>query len=366
MYGINKFIVNQERNDYSEHLADFDFKLDCSMGSNPYGTWPGLMVTNQVVKELAYYPFSDEPLKEAIAEYFAPMVSLKPSNICLCCGSIGAMLTINRMVLKEGTVILGIAPQFSAVVDDFLTYGASYQPVYLKKEKQYHFDLAEFLAELDKLETAYVYIDNPNNPTGQIVSLADIEKIIQAAKTRDSFVVIDEAYGDYMSMDNSAANLIEKYDNLAVVRTFSKGFGAAGLRLGYILAQDRIVQLLNKVNVPFANNSLANDCALQLLASNWVQQTKERVLVAKQTLCNGGLKVIKMASTAQSTPISLLYCDDEGIDLCQVLEQTGLRAITGAGYEGIGQNSVRLNVHEDMPLLMECLRNAEMIINKQS
>ena len=120
------------------------------------------------------------------------------------------------------------------------------------------------------------------------------------------------------------------------------------------------------MNVPFANNSLANDCALQLLASNWVQQTKERVLVAKQTLCNGGLKVIKMASTAQSTPISLLYCDDEGIDLCQVLEQTGLRAITGAGYEGIGQNSVRLNVHEDMPLLMECLRNAEMIINKQS
>lgn len=364
MYGINKFILHQERNDYSEHLSDFAYKIDCSMGSNPYGTWPGLECPKDLFQNIAHYPHSDLELKEAIAKYYSKHFHLTADNIALTCGSIGAVLALNRMILNEGKVILGIAPQFTAVVDDFITYGAKYSPVFLRKEDNYKFSLDNFLEALRKIQTAYVYIDNPNNPTGQIINLDDIEKIIKEAQIRDSFVLIDEAYGDYMDHENSAGKLIDKYDNLAVVRTFSKGFGAAGIRLGYIIAQKGVIDLVNKVNIPFSKSSIADYIAMRLLSSDWIEQTKKRVLEAKKTLFSG-LKVIKMAHTSATTPISLLYCDNEEVDLCQVLEQTGVRAISCVGYDGLSKNSIRLNVHEDMPLLMECLHNAEKILSNK-
>lgn len=362
MYGINPILLKQERNDYSEHLSEFDFKLDCSMGSNPYGYWPGLSAEG-VLTHVEDYPHGDQELKKAIAQYYASSVPLSDQQIALCCGSIGAMLTVNRMILKEGHVIVGIAPQFSAVVDDFVTYGADYQPVFLKKGENYQFNLQNFLAAMNQHQNAYIYIDNPNNPTGQIIDLSDIKTILDQAKERNSFVVIDEAYGDYMADKQSAMQLVNEYDNLAVIRTFSKAFGAAGLRLGYIIAQEKIIKLLNKVNVPFSMSSVAGYLAMRLLASDWVEQTRVKVQAAKKTL-RAGLREIKIAHTSDKTPISLLYCTDESVDLCKVLEQTGLRAITGYGYQGLGINSVRLNVHENMELLMECLHQAETILKK--
>ncbi len=362
MYGINKYILDQVRNDYSEHLSDFPYKIDCSMGSNPYGAWPGLDLPKDLFNEIAHYPESDSKLKQAIAGYYSKDVTLTEDNITLTCGSIGAVLALNRMTLREGKIVLGIAPQFSAVVDDFVTYGCDYRPVYLKKEENYKFNLGGFLTELRKYHTTYIYIDNPNNPTGQIIPIEEIEEIVREAQERNSFVVIDEAYGDYMDNGNSAINLVEKYDNLAVVRTFSKGFGAAGIRLGYIIAEKNIISLVNKVNIPFSKSSIAEYIALRLLSSNWIEETKKRVYESKKTLLKG-LNKIKAAHTAYTVPISMLYCDNEEIDLSKVLEKTGIRAITCAGYEGLGQNSVRLNIHENMEILMECLHNAEKLLD---
>lgn len=363
MYGINKFILNQERNDYAEHLADFDYKIDCSMGSNPYGTWPGLDCPRDLFTNIALYPHSDLELKEAIARYYSKSFQIAPENITLTCGSIGAVVALNRMILKEGRVILGIAPQFTAVVDDFITYGAQYRPVYLRKEENYKFNPDVFLETMTKYQTAYIYIDNPNNPTGQIIGLDIIEKIIKEAQARDSFVVIDEAYGDYMDNENSAGKLVNTYDNFAVVRTFSKGFGAAGIRLGYIIAQKGVIDLVNKVNLPFSKSTIAEYIALRLLESDWIEQTKKRVHEAKKTL-RAGLKVINMAHTSDYTPISLLYCENEEIDLCKVLEQTGVRAVSCTCYEGLGKNCIRLHVHKNMSLLMECLHDAEKLLMK--
>ena len=100
MYGINKYILDQIRNDYSEHLSDFPYKIDCSMGSNPYGAWPGLELPKELFTSIAQYPESDSELKQAIAAYYSKDVNLTENNITLTCGSIGAMLALNRMVLK--------------------------------------------------------------------------------------------------------------------------------------------------------------------------------------------------------------------------------------------------------------------------
>ena len=339
MYGIREVLLRQERNDYSEHLSQAPFELDCSMGSNPYGFCPGVSFDAGLFTEVVEYPHSDDGIKDAIIEANAGTVALGRENILLTCGSIGAILALNRMVLCPGKVVLGLAPQFSAVVDDFVTYETLYRPVYLRPERNYAFDLGEFLEAMRANPGAYIYIDNPNNPT----------------------VVLDEAYGDYMPPEESAMHLVGKYDNLAVMRTFSKGMGAAGIRLGYILAHPAVIAAAGKVNVPYSKNELAGRIAEELIRHDWAGQCRERVAVDKPRML-ASLKKLKYAETCMSVPITMLYTDDESVDLCAVLEKAGIRAITCEGYEGLGKNGVRLNIHKDIDRLIELLSAAEDLL----
>ena len=361
MYGIKEVLLTQERNDYHEHLSQAPFELDCSMGSNPYGICPGIVCDAETINGVAEYPHSDDDLKEAIIRYYSSEVSLSPDQILLTCGSIGGVLTLNRMILGPGKVVLGIAPQFSAVVDDFVTYETVYRPVYLRKENNYKFQLDEFLDNMRKNPGSYIYIDNPNNPTGQVIGLKDAEAIVALAKELDSFVVLDEAYGDYMDTAESAVHLINKYDNLAVLRTFSKGMGAAGIRLGYLMADPVVAGAAAKVNIPYAKNELAGHIAMELIKNDWAGQCRSIVSRDKKRML-AALDKIKYAVTDVNIPITMLYVDDESVDLCEVLEKVGIRAITGAGYEGIGKNTLRLNMHKDVDRLIELLKKAEELV----
>lgn len=361
MYGIREVLLRQERNDYSEHLSQAPFELDCSMGSNPYGFCPGVSFDAGLFTEVVEYPHSDDGIKDAIIEANAGTVALGRENILLTCGSIGAILALNRMVLCPGKVVLGLAPQFSAVVDDFVTYETLYRPVYLRPERNYAFNLGEFLEAMRANPGAYIYIDNPNNPTGQVIPLADAERIVSLARELDSFVVLDEAYGDYMPPEESAMHLVGKYDNLAVMRTFSKGMGAAGIRLGYILAHPAVIAAAGKVNVPYSKNELAGRIAEELIRHDWAGQCRERVAADKPRML-ASLKKLKYAETCMSVPITMLYTDDESVDLCAVLERAGIRAITCEGYEGLGKNGVRLNIHKDIDRLIELLSAAEDLL----
>ena len=361
MYGIRQVLLTQERNDYSEHLSQAPFELDCSMGSNPYGFCPDVHFDATLYTDVVEYPHSDDDIKDAIINRYKDVVKLTRDEILLTCGSIGAILTLNRMVLVPGKVIIGLAPQFTAVVDDFVTYETVYRPVYLKKENNYAFKLDDFLAAMKANPGAYIYIDNPNNPTGQVIPLEQAEEIVKLARELDSFVVLDEAYGDYMPPAESAVRLIDKYDNLAVMRTFSKGMGAAGIRLGYLLANPVVIGAAAKVNVPYSKNEIAGRIAEAIINCDWAGRCREKVLIDKPKML-ASLDKLKYSETCNSVPITMLYTDDESIDLCSLLEKVGIRAITCDGYEGLGKNAVRLNIHKNIDRLIELLKEAEALL----
>lgn len=363
MYGINKFLLSYERNDYSEHLSDFEYKIDCSLGTNPYGKWPGLKIGQEIFEHIELYPHGSEILLEEICKYFSETAKIMPENIGLSCGSMGALMAINRMFLKPGKKIIGVAPQFSAAIDDFNIYEAEYHPVFLREENNYQFILEDFLRELIKVEDAYIYIDNPNNPTGQVIPKSDLEKIIAEAQKRNSFVVIDEAYGDYMDTKESAVDLLDQYDNLVVIRTFSKGLGAAGIRLGYAIARKEFISLFNKVNVPFSNNTIADYIATQIINSGWDKENRPEINAGKRRILNE-LSTLKVGYTSENVPISMIYCDNKEIDLRKLMEETGLKVVSCEGYEGLGKNSVRTNLHSDMDMLIDCLKESEKLLEK--
>lgn len=363
MYGINNFLVEYKRNDYSGHLSDFPCKIDCSLGTNPYGRWSNLKMNQEIFEQIELYPHRSESLLEGISKYFSNVANIKPENISLACGSIAAIMAVNRMFLKPGKRIVGIAPQFSAVIDDFNIYEVEYLPVYLREENNYQFILEDFLSELIKVKDAYIYIDNPNNPTGQIIPKKDLEKIIIESQKRNSFVVIDEAYGDYMDLNNSVVDLLDQYDNFVVIRSFSKGFGAAGIRLGYVIGSKEFINLFNKVNIPFSNNTIADYIASQIINSGWDKENRHKINQGKRRVLNE-LSILKVGYTSVNIPISMIYCDNKSIDLCKLMEKVGLKVVSCEGYDGLDKNSIRLNLHADMELLMECLKEAEELLEK--
>ena len=139
---------------------------------------------------------------------------------------------------------------------------------------------------------------------------------MQAAQKANSFIVMDEAYGDYMDDDQTALSLVPEFDNLAVVRTFSKGFGAAGVRLEYRIAQPQIMAAFHKVNIPFSKNSLADAFAIQAMQARWAQKTLERVKQDKPKLLAALAECehLHVAHTSPGVSISsVLYVDDEQI-----------------------------------------------------
>ncbi len=361
MYGMNDFLLTYEKKDYAEHLSDFRFKIDCSLGTNPYGEWPGLRINKAIFDQVYLYPEDSTGLKQEICKHYSDITMIKPENIALTCGSIGGVMTVNRMFLKPGKKIIGIAPQFSAVIDDFNIYQAEYIPVYLKEENNYEFVYEDFLLELEKVQDAYIYIDNPNNPTGQIIPKEYLEKIVIEAKKRNSFVVIDEAYGDYMDNKESVVDLLEEHENLVIIRTFSKGLGAAGIRLGYVIGRKEFIHLFNKVTIPFSNNIIADHVATQIINSRWDKENSEKIKAGNRRLLND-LSVLKVAHTAEIVPISMLYCDNKEIDLSQQMEKVGLKVVSCEGYEGLGKNCIRLNLHADIELLMACLKETEKLL----
>jgi len=260
--------------------------LDCSLGENPFGCSP---LVRKALKEIersdverypkeAYY----SQLKKKIAEYWSGVASVK--HVLLGGGSMHILERINLLFLGKGRKALGYCPQFTEYILEARLLEAKYEYVPLSKERNFKFDVGVFL---DEINGSYdlIYIDNPNNPTGQTIALKDVEEIVQKASKEDVAVILDEAYGEFMDKKESALSLVEAYENLIVTRSFSKGFGLPGLRVGYAVCGDPLSEFLEKVDVPFSVNNIAALLAQKALEDEaFLQRCKEKVKRVKARL----------------------------------------------------------------------------------
>lgn len=138
------------------------------------------------------------------------------------------------------------------------------------------FDAEAILEAVQRVQPALVVLTTPNNPTGLSMPLGEIEPIVQAAP---GFVVVDEAYVEFTE-EESAQALLDAYPNLILLRTFSKAFGLAGLRLGYMMGHPAVMHELLKARLPFMVDRLAEMTALALLERPAL--IRERVALMKR------------------------------------------------------------------------------------
>ncbi|MBQ6389077.1 MAG: histidinol-phosphate aminotransferase family protein [Mogibacterium sp.] len=388
---IKKQLLDHKKISYAmDHIVMPIDGVDCCEGCNPYGfpTECEDVLRSFDPAGMGAYPHS-QAMYAAIIDYWKDQCNIERENILLTDGSISALYIINSMFDTHNAVALGISPQFTDYYMNAEMIGIEYAPYQLRKENNYKFELDEFmamhyqeLAEEDKIgvreglsATAsgksynFIYIDNPNNPTGQCIDIADIETIVAEARNHDITVIIDEAYGDYMGITNSAVQLCEKYSNLVVVRTMSKGFGLAGLRVGYIIACKELISYMNKLVNPYMVSELAREVAAVALAHGEVVEESKRdfagmksairdVLGCTEMCPAGNTGSLHMAETLDTNSLLLVYHDDPEINLYEEFWKRGVLVVDGYDFKGLDSTAarIRLPIGDEFPVLLRAIR----------
>ena len=129
-----------------------------------------------------------------------------------------------------------------------------------------------------------VFLCNPNNPTGKLLSKEQLNLIIQKAKKLSSIVFVDECFIELVPESNESIILyVKKYDNLFVLRSLTKSFGLAGIRIGYAAASKQLIEILQKIQIPWSVNSLAQNAAKIAIKNNF-HLIKSKSVIKKELI----------------------------------------------------------------------------------
>jgi histidinol-phosphate aminotransferase len=194
-----------------------------------------------------------------------------------------------------GGAALGFTPSYS--MHPLIAKVTQVQWINGKRRDDFSLDVDSAIAQIQREKPHLTFITTPNNPTGSSVTIAEIEKI---AKATSGLLIIDEAYAEF-SDEESAVTLIKRYPHVVVIRTMSKAFAFAGVRLGYLVADPAVIDAMFLVRLPYHLSALtqaAAEVALDFkdeLLGTVAQLRTDRNRVAAQ-LTNLGLTVIPSAS----------------------------------------------------------------------
>jgi histidinol-phosphate aminotransferase len=268
------------------NAAGQSFKL--ASNECPFGPLPSVAkAIAEAAAEINWYP---DNTAEALTEAIARRYDVPPAHIALGCGSVGVAQQLLAAAAEPGTEVIYAWRSFEAYPILVPLTGATDVRVPLKDETH---DLAA-MADAITPRTRVIFVCNPNNPTGTVVRSGEFAEFLGQVPP-DCLVVLDEAYADYVR-DPGVPNGIDLYrdhPNLAVLRTFSKAHGLAGLRVGFLIGQEQIASAVRTTMLPFTVNSLAQTAAIASLAAEAELHervdlaVKERVRVRDELLAQG-------------------------------------------------------------------------------
>jgi histidinol-phosphate aminotransferase len=199
-----------------------------------------------------------------LTEAIARRHGVPPQHIAVGCGSVGVTQQLLAAAAEPGTEVLYAWRSFEAYPLLVRLAGADEVRVPLRDETH---DLEAMAAAITP-RTRIVFVCNPNNPTGTVVHRAELEDFLDRVPP-DCLVVLDEAYAEYVR-DPAVPDGLDLYrerPNTAVLRTFSKAYGLAGLRVGFLVGHEPVAEAVRKTLLPFSVNALAQAAAIASLAA---------------------------------------------------------------------------------------------------
>lgn len=235
--------------------------IDFSSNVNPYGPSPkAIRALLDKIWMIGAYPDDEaRALKERLAERYG----LRPSNFVVGNGSTEIIYAFSMLVVREGPVGVHI-PTFSEYERAVRAYGGR---CLFTRPHVYDQPSIEELVELMDRGAKALFLCNPNNPNGAVMRPNDVEELLCEADKRRVYVLLDEDFVELADEGSarSFANEVERFDRLVVLRSFSKSHGLAGLRVGYAIASEELIERLESLRIRWNVSLLAQEAAIAAL-----------------------------------------------------------------------------------------------------
>lgn len=182
---------------------------------------------------------------------------INKNQILLTSGADAAIKLIFETLIKKNDKIIITEPSF-AMYDIYskLFQSVCIKLIYKRKNNRFVFDTDYLKKKITQENIKVIFLPNPDSPTGHVFDRSEIKKLIHLCYKKFVFLVIDEAYYPFYNM--SSVSLIDKYNNLIIIRTGSKSFGLAGLRVGFIASNSKIISMISKYRPIYEISSLSS------------------------------------------------------------------------------------------------------------
>lgn len=310
---------------------------------------------------ISEYPDSSySKLRKELAKFYG----LEMENFSVGTGSSELIERISRIWLDRKDSVIIPVPSFYKIEDITLAFGGL--PIYINLRENDDFRWNKNITDkivttANKIRPKLIWLVTPNNPTGGVIAKDDIEYIVEQNQS-ESIIVVDEAYGEYTDnykKSNSAIEFIKQgIQNILVLRTFSKAYGLAGLRIGYCVGQRNIIKVIERVRPEFPVSSIAEKLAILALNDHdYIQNTVTKVSKNRRLL-EESLDSINDIKYFQSLTNTMLIKHNKKNLYMELLKRGILVAkmeITGIK----GKNHIRMTIKnaEENDLIVEAIRS---------
>ena len=297
------------------------------------------LVEERVLNRLALLAFNRYPNEEyySLVEQIAKNFSVDTSQVLLGGGSSEIIEKVFHAFGGAGHKI--VYPQQSFSMYKIYAKAAEADGVPFDLDERFNLNVDAFIKKIREVNASLAVVCNPNNPTGNALTPAQVEKI---AASIDCAFLLDEAYVEFYG--RSAVNLVKRYPNLIVARTFSKAYGMAGARVGYMIAQPGVTRMINKCFMPYHMN------VLSLVAADIVYQMRDefvprlQMIIAERQRMSEQLKALSGVEVFPSETNFILIRLDKAQELKDYLESLdiGIRYFSPSAF-GLN-NCLRISI----------------------
>jgi len=252
--------------------------LDFSVCSNPFPPPPGV---KKILDTIAINHYPDSEAAE-LRQCLSQKLGIAPDKVIAGSGAVELIRLIALTYFRQGDPVLLLEPTFGEYQVACQIVGAKTIKQWAEAEASFTPSIEETVNLVRQHHPKGIFICNPNNPTGQYLSRQQVEAILNACG--DSLLILDEAYISFIDGSWSSTSLISR-GNMIILRSMTKDYGLAGLRLGYAIADREIINSLRRLRPPWNVNIVAQKAGVAALReTGYLEQCKEKIMEAKRFL----------------------------------------------------------------------------------
>ena len=308
---------------------------------NPFGPSPKAAEAVRAALKLETYPdWTATALRKKVASKYG----YSPDEVICGAGETEIISWIIRCFSKIGDKVLMFVPAFP--IYHMSAINEQREPVYVAMGEELDFKWDDYLAAIEP-DVRIVFLTNPHSPTGRLIPNDAIRRVCEAAG--DQLVVLDEAY-IHFSKTNGGMDLLREYDNLIVLRTFSKAFGLAGLRIGFGIAKPEIIKPMLHLKPTWNMGQLQVAGAVAALDDDdFVERTVETIVEMRAYVMEKIAKLNRFSVVGEPrSNFFLLRIEDENLDSTKMFEELLKRGVIvkdgSVSFIDLGNRYLRIDV----------------------